>query len=64
MYKEDVGEFLNRCRASEAKKYLQQAVLLLKDAGNYAVLLLKDAGNYDEIVDIVNETIERIDDND
>ncbi len=53
MYKEDVGEFLNRCRASEAKKYLQQAVLLLKDAGNY-----------DEIVDIVNETIERIDDND
>ncbi len=53
MYKEDIGDFLNGCRASEAKKYLQQAVLLLRDAGNY-----------DEIIDIVNEAIERIDDND
>lgn len=53
MYKEEVGEFLNRCWASEAKKYLQQAVLLLKDAGNY-----------DEVVDIINEAIRRMDDND
>ncbi len=53
MFKEDVGEILNGHRIDEAKKYLHQAVLLLRDTENY-----------NEVVDIINEAIRRMDDND
>lgn len=49
MYKDDIGYFLNRYKAGEAKKYLQQAIPLLIDVGNY-----------DEVIDIIDEAIKRM----
>jgi len=39
MYKDDIGYFLNRYKAGEAKKYLQQAIPLLIDVGIMMKLL-------------------------